>query len=177
MRHPRILSPGRPAGQRGAVLVVALVMLVVLTVLGIGTSRNSLIEERLTGNTQDSGIAFQVAEASLREGERFLQQPVLPYFDDADGLYRPAPPDENPLWVSIDWEGETRVYEGTATAPGSLSRAEASYFIEELPRVITPGESLAADTPVDEPRFFRVTSRGVGATGNTTAVLQSTYRR
>lgn len=163
--------------QRGAVLVIALVMLVVLTVLGVGTSRNSLLEERLTGNTQDAGIAFQVAEASLREGERFLQQPVLPYFEGLDGLYRPAAPDEDPLWISVDWGAEARPYDGMAGAPGSLALADATFFIEELPRVVTPGESLASDTPVDEPRFFRVTARGVGATGNTTAVLQTTYRR
>jgi type IV pilus assembly protein PilX len=163
--------------QRGAVLVIALVMLVVLTVLGVGTSRNSLLEERLTGNTQDAGIAFQAAEASLREGERFLQQPELPYFEGLDGLYRPAAPGEQPLWASVDWSTEARTYTGMAGAPGSLALANAAFFIEELPPVVPPGESLAADAPVDELRFFRVTARGVGATGNTTAVLQTTYRR
>lgn len=171
--------PALPSRQSGAVLVVALMVLLVLTVLGVAGSRGTLVEERMTGNTQDSGVAFQVAEAALRAGERFLQQPELPYFQGAGGLYSPAPYSGPPLWQTLDWRAPAaaRDYEGMAGAPGSLSNAGARFIIEELPRVPTPGESLAADAPVDEPRHFRVTARGTGAGGNAEVTLQSTYRR
>ncbi|MCL4720903.1 MAG: hypothetical protein KJ041_02905 [Gammaproteobacteria bacterium] len=46
-----------------------------------------------------------------------------------------------------------------------------------MPRVATPGESLAADASVDEAIFFRVTARGVGVSGNAAVTLQSTFKR
>jgi type IV pilus assembly protein PilX len=174
MRKP--LSP--PRSQRGVVLIVGLLLLLVLTLIGVTSMRSALLEERMTGNIQDSTVAFQAAEAALREGETLLQQPVLPNFDSTNGLYPPpaAPP---PRWQTINWQSNNavRVYDGFEDAPGSLDLATARYFIEAEPPVLVPGESLSVDTPVDEVGFYRVTARGVGITGNAVAVLQSTYKR
>jgi type IV pilus assembly protein PilX len=165
--------------QRGAAMVIALIMLLILTVIGTATARMTLLEERMTGNTQDHRVAFQAAEAALREGEDFLEQPVLPDFTGAAGLYQPAEPDQDPLWRTLDFNSplDAVPYDGLADAAGSLSRASASYFIEELPRVPTGGVSLAADTAVDDARFYRVTARGVGIAGVAAVTLQTTYRR
>ena len=54
-----------PARERGAAMVIALVMLLVLTLLATASARMTLMEERMTGNTQDRNIAFQAAEAGL----------------------------------------------------------------------------------------------------------------
>jgi len=172
--HQRAL----PARQSGAVLVIALIVLLVLTVLGVAGSRGSLIEERVAGNAQDAAIAFQMAEAALREGERFLQQAELPFFTGVDGLHIPAAAGQAPLWRTINWDEASlvRSYTPLNTPPGSLANAGASYIIEELPRTLGPGESLAADIPMDEPRHYRITARGQGA-GNATITLQATYRR
>lgn len=164
--------------ERGVALVIALIMLLVLTVLGTATARMTLLEERMTGNTQDRRVAFQAAEAALREGEDLLEQPVLPEFDGEDGLYQPAEPDEDPLWRTVDFASdEARAYAGLADADGALANAAASYFVEELPRVPTAGVSLAADAPVDDLGFYRVTARGTGMAGTATVTLQTTYRR
>lgn len=166
--------------QRGVVLIVGLLLLLVLTMLGVTAMRGALLEERMTGNVQDNTVALQAAEAALREGELLLQQPTLPNFEGTDGFYPPpAPPPAPALWKVMDWEddGAARIYVGFDDAPESLSRATARYFIEEQPLVVGPGESLSADTPVDEIGFYRITARGVGISGNTVAVLQSTYKR
>ena len=47
-------------------MVIALVMLLVLTLLATASARMTLLEERMTGNTQDRNVAFQAAEAALR---------------------------------------------------------------------------------------------------------------
>jgi type IV pilus assembly protein PilX len=171
--------PRVPQHQRGAAMMIALIMLLVLTVLGTATARMTLLEERMTGNTQDNRVAFQAAEAALRAGEDFLEQPVLPDFTGAAGLYQPAVPDQDPLWRTLDFNSplDAVPYDGLADAAGSLSRASASYFIEELPRVPTGGVSLAADTAVDDARFYRVTARAVGIAGVAAVTLQTTYRR
>lgn len=166
--------------QRGAVFIVGLIVLLVMTLLATTAMRSSLLEERMTGNTQDSSVAFQAAEAALREGERLLEQPVLPGFSGTAGLYPPpASPTDPPRWRTVDWDSTTavRLYQGFEGAPGSLAQASARYFVEELPLVVGPGESLSADSPMDEIGFYRITARGRGITGDAVATLQTTYKR
>ncbi|MDP2326384.1 MAG: PilX N-terminal domain-containing pilus assembly protein [Gammaproteobacteria bacterium] len=173
--------------ERGAAMVIALVMLLVLTLLATASARMTLMEERMTGNTQDRNIAFQVAEAGLRGGESQAQLPVLPDFSvNQQGLYTPAAPGAAAVWEAIDWTDAADVLTHETAddvpallddAPGVLADASVSFVVEQLPRVATPGESLAADTSVDEATFYRVTSRGVGVSGNATVTLQTTFKR
>ncbi len=165
--------------QVGATLIIALILLLVLTLLGTATARMTLLEERMTGNTQDWNVAFQVAEAGLRDGETLLRQAVLPDFDGTDGLYTPADADDEPLWLTVDWSDGTQVreYAKLNDAPGAVNNARSAFLIEELPRIPTPGESLSADAPVDEASFYRVTSRGFGVAGNVVVTLQTTFKR
>jgi type IV pilus assembly protein PilX len=55
--------------QQGAALVVVLILLLVMTLLGLASLRGTLIEERMSANLYDRNLAFQAAEAALREGE------------------------------------------------------------------------------------------------------------
>lgn len=174
------ITSSLPGRERGAAMVIALVMLLVLTILATASARMTLMEERMTGNTQDRNIAFQAAEAGLRAGEDEAQVPILPDFDvNAEGLYTSAAPGDDPVWEAVDWtdEDEVLISDELADAPGMLADATVSYIVEELPRVATPGESLAADAAVDEATFYRVTSRGVGVSGNATVTLQTTFKR
>ena len=177
-KHP--MPQNFPARERGAAMVIALVMLLVLTLLATASARMTLLEERMTGNTQDRNIAFQAAEAGLRAGEDEAQVPVLPAFDaNAGGLYVAAAPGAQPVWEGVDWTDadQVSVSEELADAPGPLADASMSYLVEQLPRVASPGESLASDGSVDEATFYRVTSRGVGVGGTATVTLQTTFKR
>jgi len=55
--------------QKGATLVVALLILLVLTVLGLAAMQATRMEERMAGNSRDVNLAFQGAEAGLRDAE------------------------------------------------------------------------------------------------------------
>lgn len=55
--------------ERGAVLLVSLVMLLLLTLIGLASMRMVQLEERMAGNLRDRQMAFQAAEAALRAGE------------------------------------------------------------------------------------------------------------
>lgn len=161
-------------------MVIALVMLLVLTLLATASARMTLLEERMTGNTQDRNVAFQVAEAALRQGEELVQQPVLPAFNNVDGLYQPADPDDQPVWRTVDWadtDNDVIAFEGQDDAPGVLANASATLIVEEMPAVPAVGSSLIAGQPVDEPALFRVTARATGVAGAATVTLQTTYRR
>ncbi|MEX6501654.1 pilus assembly PilX family protein [Pseudomonas zhanjiangensis] len=62
--------------QEGAVLLICLVMLLVLTMIGISSMSNSTLQERMAGGARDYNQAFQAAEAALRVGEAHVRQQV-----------------------------------------------------------------------------------------------------
>ena len=51
--------------QQGAVLVMALVMLTVLTLIGVSSMSSSTLELKVAGNTQQHDIAFQAAQSVI----------------------------------------------------------------------------------------------------------------
>lgn len=54
-----------PASQRGIALVMALVMLMILTILGLAAMSTASLEEKMSGNIQESTRAFQAAESGI----------------------------------------------------------------------------------------------------------------
>jgi type IV pilus assembly protein PilX len=64
MQH--LPSPGR---QRGAVLFVALVFLLLLTLIGVTASSTSILQERMTGGMRNAHLAGIGTESGLRGGE------------------------------------------------------------------------------------------------------------
>lgn len=55
--------------QQGAVLFVALVFLLLLTLLGITASSTSILQERMTGGMRNAQLAVMGTESTLRGGE------------------------------------------------------------------------------------------------------------
>lgn len=66
-----------PASQRGASLVIVLILLLVMTLLGLAVLRGTLLEERMSANMYDRSLAFQQAESALREAEDKVRTTVL----------------------------------------------------------------------------------------------------
>lgn len=58
--------------QQGAILVVALLFLLIMTILGLSGISSSFMEEKMVGNSISRERAFQAAEAALRSAELFL---------------------------------------------------------------------------------------------------------
>lgn len=66
-----------PAKQSGAVLYVALIMLILLTLIGIVAMQVAGQQERMASNYQATNMAFQNAEGAAREQESGLKSDVL----------------------------------------------------------------------------------------------------
>ena len=62
-----IPNSNHPSRQSGAVLIVAMILLVVLTLLGVTAMNTTSLEERMASNTQEQVRAFQAAETALSE--------------------------------------------------------------------------------------------------------------
>jgi type IV pilus assembly protein PilX len=54
------------ANQRGVALVVALILLVIITLVGLAAVRGTIMQQRMAANLYDRQIGFQSAEAAMR---------------------------------------------------------------------------------------------------------------
>lgn len=64
MKYPNIKTP-MPNSQSGAVLIVALVLLTVVTMIGIAAISTSRMEMTMATNVQETHRAFEAAEIGL----------------------------------------------------------------------------------------------------------------
>ena len=58
-----------PKRQAGISLFIVLILLLVMSILGIAVLRSSGMQERMSANMRDRGLAFQAAETALREAQ------------------------------------------------------------------------------------------------------------
>ena len=60
----------KQASQRGISLVIVMIFLVILSVLGVSAMQGSSLSSRVARNASDRSLAFQAAEAALKDAER-----------------------------------------------------------------------------------------------------------
>jgi len=169
--------------QRGAVLIVALVLLLVLTVLGTAGIQDTAMEERMAGNFRDHSAAMQAAESALRAGEIELGSSTTfgsMTFTAAgtSGRY-----DVELMTHSVDPEGASNnwatVDSGVLDISNTQIDADPEYYVEQLPEIALPGSDLVVGFQSTPPpvQFYRVTGKGYGISPNSEVILQSTYFR
>ena len=103
--------------QRGAALVVAMLLLLVMTLLGISGVENSLLEERMSGNFHESYTAMQSAETALRTAENWLTAKITA------GAVQFIPKSDTSYDARKDWFGSSGIAPlkglySTQAAPG-----------------------------------------------------------
>ena len=125
-------SSTAPLGQRGAALATTLILLVIVTLIALGATRFVAQEEKMAGSIFDRAIAFQSAEAGLRQAET-LALPSPPSLEILkpdgtcdqtrqnlciNGLCAPPDPDCPPRWKDPSFTGWISILAGTdATLP------------------------------------------------------------
>ncbi len=93
-----------PVRQHGAVLVVSLIMLLLMTILAISSMSDTVIQERMAGNNIDKQKAFQAAEAALRDAERFIRNTSIK-IDEV--VFDNAVSPETPLDYNVNNDGDS----------------------------------------------------------------------
>lgn len=74
-----------PARQGGVALVVALLLLVVITLVGLAGVRSTIMQQKMASNLFDRQIAFQSTEAALRVAQSLIQaNPQAAFVRDCD---------------------------------------------------------------------------------------------
>lgn len=171
--------------QLGAVLVTGLIFLVVLTLISIAAMRGTLLEERMAGNARDQDLAFQAAEAAMRDAMGLLPglSPAS-YFvaGCAAGLCLSNP--VMPVWDTValannQWDPlKTAAYGGTPLNFDGATQlpVQPRFIIELLPAVAPPGSSASTGKGLTSGAQlipYRITARGWGINGQTFATVQS----
>lgn len=172
--------------QQGAVLILTLILLIVLTLLGVTAMRTASFEERMAYNSQDTNLAFQSAESAVREAERRINAETalpheLPCPDDGTScttvVYlistetRFNSVDDFLSMNLADWQANTQ----TAVLAVDGVAAPAQYIIREVRFV---PDSLNVGQGVPPGRYlYEITAIGVGETARAEKVLQSTFLR
>lgn len=110
--------------QRGATLLIALVLLVVMTLLGLSSIRSTSMQERMGANLYDRSLAFQAVESALREAEATIT--INTAVTNTNGLY--CPPNGVPPSCAVPGPSATQTTpaEGATSATG----APETVFVE-----------------------------------------------
>jgi type IV pilus assembly protein PilX len=165
--------------QAGVVLIVGLVMVLLISIVALAAIKGSGLQEAMTGNARDRNIAFQAAEAGLTAGEAIVDEtlvaiaPVCP--STACSGNRDSTPANSVIYFDeAAWTGNTILTTGMSLPTKSQPR----YIVEELP-LYRPDDGSSVDGigSVTEIVPYRITSRGVGLTAESTAIIQSFYHR
>jgi type IV pilus assembly protein PilX len=196
MRKRASIRSSSLRAQSGAVLIVSLLFLVVLTMLGVTAMTSSTFEERMAGNARDAAIAQHAAEAALRVARNLIieisgARPAAGNFNKTissglgecvAGLCTPrvftgtVPPEipDGVKWNETALSGSTTLAYASDTAADRLkSVSKQSRYIIELfcfPVALTSIGGVA-----DSCRYWRFTAVGWGKNPNTQVTVQEFY--
>ena len=173
--------PLKASKQRGVVMFVALILLLILSLLGVTAARMQTVEERMARNDHNRQIGQQSAEAALRAGESGIFTGIYSAFGTAPGLYTPdfSVGGGSPI-ATMDWSNPANYtpYAGPPLANLPSTVPAPKIVIEVMPPAALAGTNIAAAslTAPTLVQVFRVTVQGVGADNTTTTTLQSIVR-
>ncbi|MCB2028331.1 MAG: hypothetical protein KDH18_06480 [Rhodoferax sp.] len=174
-----------PARQRGATLVIALLVLVLIMMIGITAISTSDTQYKLAGNLQFEDSALNNAEAAVTAAENWLStgsnfnDAGFAVYDNAKPHLLPigrlaglASPDNDPLTMTWDDPGSPR---SLAVAGNTRQR----YFIEQMSlnnklqgsSQVVGGRTSSGCNQVNT---YQITGRGTSARG-ATKFVQSFY--
>lgn len=191
--------------QRGAVLVMALIFLLLLTILAISASGRSLLQERMAGGLLNAQQAEMSAQTALRGAEWKLwtsTSNITTPLNCGTGIftdcyiYDSAHPIANVVafrtqqgWVtagSTEYKGYANGTDYTATTGNGRLADNPRYMIEDLGVELPPGVSgglhesgatgsTGTGTSSTSRHIYRITARATGGSANTVRVLESTF--
>lgn len=181
MKDVQTLPPYLPK-QRGAALIMGLLVLMVMILLVITATNSTLMQNRMAGNFRDVSLGFQASEAASRWSMSWLLS--------LDELARPFPcasacNSTSRVWHAGQYPGEpshkdsfwatARSYGIDPSDDSAVSPAQSIPLVIAQPRFIMEQVYFARDDLAGPPQvgvaYYRVSSLGYAATSTSHAVL------
>jgi type IV pilus assembly protein PilX len=159
--------------QKGASLIIALLLLVVMTMLGVSVLRTVTQEERMVAHSFDRSVSFQAAEAALRQAEAYvgttIPVPTGSTCDSATGVCGKLASGSTERWLDTTfttWVDATKVSGGT-------TEITPQYIIEYLGNTYPCRPDDLTST--SNCKRYRITARSNAGTDRASVMLQSIY--
>ena len=167
-------TPRSPRQERGMALLIVLVLLLLMTLLGLASLRGTVMEERMTASLYDRSLAFQSAEAALREGEALAAtRPAAPSSGCTSGVCsRPGGLTEIDRWMNAAFNGWRNSTVNFGSAPTS---GIPQFFVEPMgnaPNWVFCEREIPMNPTCLSPRY-RVTARSAVTADRAQVLLQS----
>lgn len=175
--------------QRGAVLIIALMLLIVLTLIGLASMQNTSLEERMAGNMRSENVSFQASEGALREAEGWLATLIAepaPHNGGATGVWVLDAPDPDltddfPWWRQRDdtwWAANGVAFGDSLYYTPSQSLTDQPRYVIEWRGKRQDSLNLGAGTAdFGGQVFYQVTARGKDMSQQVESVVMSTFAR
>lgn len=134
----------RQRTQRGAALIVALILLVVITLVGLAAVGTTILQNKATANQYDRQIAFQSAEAGLRVATALIPNNpgLIARNCQTGGTVCLANPFTDPALPSGSIHTVAAGSTATTFSAGSTAAMQPQYVIESLGTWTNPTQSV-----------------------------------
>jgi len=163
--------------QSGAILVVSLIMLLLLTLIGVAGTQVTGLEEKMANNSRDQNLSFQAAEAALRAAEvKVLSKDTTAEFLSSleNGLLSANEPLPN-YFDPDTWENGSFVFDSGIEEVTTQPRYFIKYVKDSTPSNIgscSYGQGAKCGVIVS---YFIVTAKGTGAMDTSQSYLRLYY--
>lgn len=168
-----------PARSRGAALIVALLLLLVMTILGVTAMSSSTMQGFMSSSYQQQTSALAGVENVLLEGEFEVENLVDVGVGSSPPSYYLNLLDENidEFFASSAPEADWIQYGSPVPQTIGEYNIPGRYMIEYLGEFEVPGESIAEGGALEDSRIhvFRVSARGAEAQRGGLRIVQSLY--
>lgn len=194
-------SPASLNQQHGATLAIVLIFLVLVTLIGVTAMTTTTLEEKMAGNLKEQNLAFQAAEAALRDAKLDIT--------GTDIMGAVSATKRNPTISGATGFGDSMSTRPSCSTAGLCLTSSDSYDAvaltqnEVLTQSLTAAPSVAYGTFTGapnlanvaiQPRYlieavrvceaggkcpsymYRITARGYGARIETQVTLQEVFR-
>lgn len=160
--------------ERGAALITALMILLVMTLLGITAVTTSSLQERMAGNMRDQYMAQQAGDSIIRDGENWIFKLLI----RPTPACSPSPTERVWDYSCLDVAAQSDTWWATNGYTSNVSNTYVSqnprYVNEHLQRV---SEGSLADNKKVFRHYYRTNGWSVGASDYARGLFRSVYSR
>ncbi|MCX2780250.1 pilus assembly PilX family protein [Microbulbifer thermotolerans] len=168
--------------QSGAVLIVSLIILLVLTLIGVSGARGVLMNERMTFASRDAKIALEVAETMARKGEAYIDSLTDTSSFGTTGWLRTAGDGPDDLFAADTWkDANSRAEEVSMKGPDGVTKLKGRMFIEMAGQATNDADVSSVDKSAgvsklsaSDVQVFKIVARGQGI-GGTERIVVTLY--
>ena len=171
--HTMALTHNRT--QRGAALIVSLIILLILSILGVQNLQTSTLEKKMAGNFRDKKMAFEAAEIALTEAEKWLSEQTFPPAHDNSGTYGIWNFGSANIYDSSFWDDATAVTTNLVNLPTDPAYVIEFRSLKSSGASSTELGSIGNSGGNTTLYKYRITARGIGGSTNAEVLLQSHF--